>query len=341
MRVLQVLPPSAGGMKRMVELLAPGLERRAVSCETCAMSVAGNAFGNSGRTPSAGFDMIHAHGYRAACAIGRAVGSRIPWLWTAHNLFGHNVSWPQRRAMALLLKWRTTSARTAICVSNAVADSLISNGFPSDSLCTIYNGIPIPSLESLPSREEARRALGLGFEPLVIGAVGRLAREKGYDLLFPVMERMWRSYPAAVLAIAGDGPERDRLAALAARATYSNRVRFLGRVDAVTNVYRAADIIVVPSVSEGLGLVALEAMAHERPVVAARVGGLREVIAHSETGLLVDRSADAFADALLPLAAPSPAREGMARCGRVNVERRFAFDRYLDDILAVYRGICA
>jgi glycosyltransferase involved in cell wall biosynthesis len=121
----------------------------------------------------------------------------------------------------------------------------------------------------------------------VIGFVGRLAPEKGVSCLVEAMGKVVKSHPEARLAIVGDGEERPHLEALSESLGISARVFFLGSQDNLPSCIAAMDIVVLPSLSEGFGLAAVEAMSAGRPVVASAVGGLVEIIKDGATGFLV------------------------------------------------------
>jgi glycosyltransferase involved in cell wall biosynthesis len=128
-----------------------------------------------------------------------------------------------------------------------------------------------------------------------------------------------------VLLLVGGGPHRDELGRLAETHGVAGAVRFLGTGTAlVERTMAAADVLVAPSLSEGFGLVALEAMAMERPCVASRTGGLAEIIEDGASGLLVPPAdAQALAAAILRLARDPELRVRMGRRGRAIAESRF------------------
>jgi glycosyltransferase involved in cell wall biosynthesis len=193
-------------------------------------------------------DVIHAHGYRAAVAC-RWVP--LPVVATAHTL-------PRSRALVRAagpgVRW--------VAVSAAVAHAL---GMPATVLPPVCDP-PGPQ----PEPRAARAALGLPDDRLVVAGLGRFAHEKGFDVLVRAMALL----PGATLVLAGAGPEGRRLQ----RLSRGLDVRFLGWLDDVDVPIAAADVVAVPSRREGLGLVALEAAARGRPVVASRVGGLPEIV---------------------------------------------------------------
>lgn len=122
----------------------------------------------------------------------------------------------------------------------------------------------------------------------IVFHIGRLVHEKGAHTLVQAAPKILTAFPKARVLVAGRGPERDRLRNLALRLGVSERVRFLGFVSNENRdrLYQVADVAVFPSLYEPFGIVALEAMAAGAPVVAAKVGGLAEVVGDGRTGLL-------------------------------------------------------
>jgi len=122
----------------------------------------------------------------------------------------------------------------------------------------------------------------------VIGTIGRLSEEKGTQYLIKAMGLLRESNPQLKLEVVGSGPQRVQLEALAAELMLTSRVQFLGWQQSVFKYLEGWDLCILPSLEEGFGLAAAEAMASGVPVVASRVGGLEEVVLHEETGWLVE-----------------------------------------------------
>jgi glycosyltransferase involved in cell wall biosynthesis len=192
-------------------------------------------------------------------------------------------------------------------------------------------------------REEIRRELGIGNDPMVFSA-GRLVRKKGFEHLIDAASLLRKPFPAVNVVIAGEGDLHDELRRRA-EAGESGRVRFLGfqSQDRIGRLSAAADVVAVPSVRDDAGNVdglpnfALEALATATPVVATRVGGLPQVIEDGATGrLVVERDAAALAEAIRELLShPARARElGLAARGKVI--RDFGWPRVAERFEAAY-----
>ncbi|MDL1885046.1 glycosyltransferase family 4 protein, partial [Anaerolineae bacterium CFX8] len=147
-------------------------------------------------------------------------------------------------------------------------------------------------------------------------------------------------FPQAHLLIAGQGPLETELRALA--APLGERVHFLGWRDDTPRLMAALDVLLVPSLWEGFGLVILEAMAQQTPVIGSAVSAIPEIITDGETGLLAPpRSADKLADALRTLLADAPLRHHLGLLARDRLESFFDAARMADETAALYEELYA
>jgi len=179
-----------------------------------------------------------------------------------------------------------------------------------------------------------------GSEGPTILAVGRLHEVKGQDVLIAAMPRILASVPKARLVLAGDGPNRQPLAEQVGALGLGEAVAFIGEVDAaaVRAWFAAADVVVVPSRSEGTPLALLEAMASETAVVASEVGGIPDVVGSDAAVLVEPEAPEALADAVIALLRDPARRRRLADRGRARVEHwceSTAHRRYAE----VFRGL--
>jgi glycosyltransferase involved in cell wall biosynthesis len=212
-------------------------------------------------------------------------------------------------------------------------------GFPRSRLSVIYNGVHIPSVPPSPeARAAARRRLGIPGDEFVSAYVGRVSPEKGVRVLLEALARA----PAAIsLVVAGDGSDLEPMRRLAGELGIEGRVRFLGYVSPATDVFTAADVVVVPSLwNEAFGRVVVEAMACGTAVVATSVGGMQEIFEHERQGLLVPKGdAAAIAAALTTLAADAGRRQSLADAGFAHVRQTFSIERVCQQYSALYAAV--
>src|SRR5689334_24497600 len=302
------------------------------------------------------YDVIHSH-YWLSGQVGWLARDRwgVPLVHSAHTL--------ARVKNAALAEGDEPEPVVRVIGEDQVvaeADRLISNTEEeARQLVELYHADPQRTVTIPPgvdlgrfrpgSRVAARTVLGLPRDAVVLAFVGRIQPLKGPDVLLRAAAELIRRDPALrerlVVLVAG-GPSGSGLAEptalheLAAALGIRDSVRFLPPQGAgLVEVYRAADVVAVPSHNESFGLVALEAQACGTPVVAARVGGLPVAVADGRSGLLVDgHAAGSWADALAAVALDPARRAVLARAAHA---RRFSWGRTTDALLDTYAGAVA
>ena len=248
------------------------------------------------------FDLIDAHYFYpdgvAAVMLGRHFGKPVTITARGSDI---NII-PRYRLPRRMIQWAAAEAAGIITVCEALKTSLIALGAPPEKIRVLRNGVDLVKFN--PGDRKAARAR-LGFAGATLLSVGNLIPLKGHDIAIKALIDL----PGTNLAIAGDGPERANLEALAQRTGVADRVRFFGRVahEALPEMYRAADILLLLSTNEGLANVLLEAMACGTPVVATATGGTPEAITVPEAGELVsERTPEAVAAAIARLMTRRP-----------------------------------
>jgi D-inositol-3-phosphate glycosyltransferase len=274
---------------------------------------------------------------------------RVPWVQSFHTL-------ARAKARAGLPDDERRSAAEALLV--AAADRLVTGsvaeakdlmrlyGASREKICVAQPGVDLRVLR--PRDTAALRAeLGLDHHRVLLFA-GRLEPLKGAETLLGAVARLCEQprFDDVITLVIGEdsgdgaaaGGERRRLEAVAGGHGLGSRVRFLGAVEHedLADYYALADICVVPSRTETFGLVALEAQALGTPVVASAVGGLTEIVADGETGILVaDREPRSFAVAIATLLDDAALRERMGAAARLRAET-FTWGRAVDRLAAIY-----
>ncbi|MSS70112.1 MAG: glycosyltransferase family 1 protein [Candidatus Latescibacteria bacterium] len=222
-----------------------------------------------------------------------------------------------------------------IAVCEAGADLLIRHfGARRGGLTVVRNGIEVERFAPGPGvAHEAMKGLR------VVIAVGRLTPQKGLDTLIQAAPEVVRAVPDAGFLIVGDGPLRGELERMGQASGVGERIIFAGERRDVHDLMRGAQVLALPSVYEGLPLVALEAMACGLPVVASAVDGVPEAVADGETGVLVPVGDVAcLADALIGLLRDPARGEAMGRRGRARAEACFSASRMAEETQAVYEA---
>lgn len=196
----------------------------------------------------------------------------------------------------------------------------------------IYNGVEAPSIEPTPLPFDAPRLLCLG----------RLHREKGMDVAIAAFATIARRFPRARLIIAGDGSDKNDLEQQVAALGIGHAVDFIGWVapDRVPALISDATVLLMPSRADSLPLVALEAAWMARPIIAARVGGMPEVVVHEETGLLFEsENVGDLADAASFMLENPQAAIKMGQAARQRVHKVFSWEGHVDAYDALYRRL--
>lgn len=258
------------------------------------------------------FDIVHAHDWLAAYA-GKTLkhGLALPLVATVHATeYGRNNGLHNDLQRYIsTVEWSLTyEAWRVICCSRFM-EKEIHKVFqtPLDKIRIVPNGIDVPSLLStsrtkrFAADESFRRRFAAPDED-VIFFIGRLVFEKGVHVLLDALPHILRRRPGARVVIAGDGPLRAELERQAARLGMADRVIFFGFADDEERdrLLRISQVAVFPSLYEPFGIVALEAMAAQVPVVVGKVGGFAEIVHHGENGLHAPPGdATALADAIV------------------------------------------
>jgi len=270
-----------------------------------------------------GAELIHGHLTRGAFYAG--LGGRlagVPVVATAHST---NAGKHFGRADRI------------IAVSAAVAGFLVAQGYDPRRISVVHHGVADPL--RLPPHPVLRAALGLPAETVLCGIVARLVRAKGQDLAIDALA----DCPDLLhLVLIGDDSTSwgRAMRARAAAVGVADRVHFLGFRDAAPQWMRELDLVLAPSRREALSLTLAEAAAVGLPVIAARVGGIPEVVADGETGLLVPaEDAAALAAALVRLAADPGLRGRLGAQGRARYLSQFSLETMVDGTEAVYRQV--
>lgn len=277
------------------------------------------------------FDLIDAHYFFpdgvAAAKLATILGK--PFVVTARGS-DINLIAQLPRARRLIVRAAHQAARV-IAVSAALKNAMMDLGVPDDRISVLRNGVDLNLFHPI-SRSDARRDLGLSPRGATIASVGNLVPEKGHELVITASSLLPDNIEVLIV---GEGPQRPSLQRLVAQLGLHQRVKLLGALPQtrLRSLYGACDALVLASSREGWPNVLLEAMACGTPVVAAKVGGVPEIVTELAVGRLVaERTPDAFAQAIAEVLRASPNRDAI----RAFAER-YSWDATTAGQLEVFR----
>jgi sugar transferase (PEP-CTERM/EpsH1 system associated) len=266
-------------------------------------------------------DVLHTHNVTPWLYGGLAARlARVRLCHTEHsNLF------PEQKRLALAERGLAYLTKVVISDSERVRQHLVERQkLPPDKVVTVVNGIDVEAFGRAVDKAAGRRALGLPPAGLVVGTVGRLVPVKDHLTLLAAFETIAAGRQDVHLVVVGDGPERASLEARVREARLEGRVWLLGRRRDVADLMGLFDVFVLSSVSEGLPLTIIEAMAAGLPVVATDVGGNSQAVRDQVTGYLVPPSDPAaLARAIARLLDDPPLRERLAHEARHSARTTF------------------
>jgi len=276
-----------------------------------------------------GFDVVHFHTARAhaLAPLSRGRGARLVVTRRMDYV-------PAGGPYVRFLYNRSVDA--VIAISEGVRTALIRVGVRAERIRVVPSGIDARALAAPPAaRAAVRREWGLGDDEVAVVALGALEVRKGHAVLLAAAAGLASAAPRLRYVFCGEGRQAKALAGAA--AALDGAARLVGFRRDVAACLAAADIVALPSLQEGLGVAALEAMAAGRPVVASRVGGLAEAVVHEETGLLVPPGdPTALAAALARLARDPDLRARLGAAGHARVLARYTATRMAEGTLACY-----
>ncbi|MES1256071.1 MAG: glycosyltransferase [Acidobacteriota bacterium] len=283
-------------------------------------------------------DVIHCHHYSpfVYSALARLWQPRLKIVFTEHGRLSDAPPSAKRRLANAVLSRIPDRVFT---VSADLKAHVVAEGFPEARVAVLYNGIAVGPLPGADQRARVRAALGVPDGTFVIGTVARLDPVKDLETLVRATVTAGGQL-AVMLLVIGDGPERAHLERVAGELGAGARVRFLGHRDDARDVLAGCDAYANSSISEGISLTILEAMAAGLPVVATRVGGTPEILDETCGRLVPARDPAALGRAFEELASQPEARLALGRAGRQRVEARFTIERMVGEYRdAYYRAV--
>jgi len=282
--------------------------------------------------------LIQSHGYKShlyAWLI--AHWCRIPWLAFAHGWTREDL---KTRLYHYLDRVLLPRADTVLTVSPPLDRTISRWRRTSQTTELVLNAVDSVDLNAPVSAGSTPDELPR--QELLIGCIGRMSPEKGQSVLLTAFREIADRYPAPHLVLVGSGPDAEWLTGLAQESLPRGRMTILPHQTDLGALFRALDIIVIPSLSEGLPNVLLESLAYQNPVIATTVGAIPDVVAHEISALLVPPgNAVALAAALRRLIDSPELRRAIALGGHSALYPRFSPTHRADRILANYHRLAA
>ncbi|HUY91152.1 MAG TPA: glycosyltransferase [Pirellulales bacterium] len=277
----------------------------------------------------------HGHDYKS-----NLLGILLAHFWpmrlitTAHGWVEQTARTPFYYAVD---RWALRRYERVICVSEDLFQQCMEAGVPRSACRLIENAIDTEQFSRTADRDEAKRRLGFTLGRILIGAVGRLSGEKGFDRLIAAVDRLLNEGLDLELCIVGEGGERGNLERLIAKLRRQDRIRLAGFQSDTLEWYHAMDVYALSSLREGLPNVLLEAMALKVPVVATRVAGVPKLVRDGENGLLAEADdVEGLCRALRTLASEGALRLRLGEAGRATVEKSYSFAVRMEKIRSIY-----
>jgi N-acetyl-alpha-D-glucosaminyl L-malate synthase BshA len=224
-----------------------------------------------------------------------------------------------------LVKWVLSNSDAVIAVSRFLKERAHELGAEDEKVRVIYAGV------------QGSKGRGGNARGKRVVFIGSLVKQKGADILIKAFKAVEKKHMDAELVIIGDGKERRRLEKLADELKIN--AHFMGYSDDIGEVLRESTVLVVPSRTEGFGLVLLEAMRAGVPVVATNVGGITEIVANEQNGLLVEKEdANALAGAIIKVMEDEALRNRLISEGRKTAEK-YSWSRMADEVDILYKEL--
>src|SRR3954466_15620797 len=281
-------------------------------------------------------DVLHAHDPHgvamAALALSMSTQLAKPPLIAARRVDFHLKG-------NALSRWKYRQVDCFICASDAVRRMLVADGVPAARAVTVHEGIDLGHVDAAPPAD-LHADLWLPHNSPIVGNVAALVPHKGQRHLIEAAAMVIQKVPDARFVIAGEGELRLSLERQIKEHHLEKHVFLPGFRPDILSVHKAFDIFVMSSVTEGLGTSLLDAMACGKPIVATTAGGMPEVVADGDTGILVPPRDDAALAAAIVKMLKDPALRGaMGEAGMRRVREHFSAERMVQDTLDVYRRV--
>ena len=293
------------------------------------------------------FDVMHVHDWLAAFSgISFKHYLKKPMVLTVHSTEvgrAQGLHSPDSFSINGIEWWAMYEADRIIVCSQSMKNEICGHfNLPLDKVDVIPNAIDTTKYQTSVDRGSVRQRYGVGYGEKLILCVGRLVPQKGIEYFIRAIPHIAKRYPEAKFIIVGEGWSRDILEAEARSSGQGRKIQFTGFASdqEVINLMTSADVLVVPSVYEPFGIVALEGMASGVPVVASQVGGLSEVIEHDRTGVFVfPRSPESIAWGIDRILSDPDHAKWLTENAKEKLQNAYSWEAVAMKTVEVYRKV--
>ncbi len=240
---------------------------------------------------------------------------------------------------AKVRRYQLDRVEAVIAISQQIEQSLIAGGVSAKNVRTLYSGVDLSERQLTHDDQAIRQKIGVPNGAVLLGTVANLFPRKGYEVMLRALPAIVHAVPTVHYVIVGsdDHDYADRLKRLAHELKIADHVHIVGFQDPVQPFLASLDLYVHPALMEGFGIAVVEAMAMGKAVVATTTGGLPEVVAQGETGLLVPPGdVESLAVTVVSLLQDRVRREQMGFCGRARAYERFSLEAFVEQVEHLY-----
>lgn len=294
-----------------------------------------------------GIHIVHSQGARADFFARVAVrATHRPYLVSTIQMpvEGYNVSVLRKRFYLFFDRFFERYVDHFIVVSDSLKRTIAKDHqVDLNKISKVYNGIELdvykPDVLGHSSKE-IKENIGIKSGDFVLGAVGRLIWQKGFEDLICSLPQIVKMHPEVKLLIVGDGPLRKSLQELAKGLNVNDSIFFTGFRNDLKEILSSIDLLIIPSLLEGFPMITLEAMAMEKPIIATNIDGITEQITNEKDGILVPpKEPNEIAKAIMKLFLNQEGARRMASAARKKVEHQFSVKKMIAETEKVYLSI--
>ena len=289
--------------------------------------------------------IIHGQGARAefhARIAKRIAGNPLYISTIAMPVEGFDVGFIRKKAYRFADYFSEQYVDRFIVVSDALKEMLIhKRNIPDSTVVRIFNGIELDSFTPNPEFSSFREQLQISRNTFLIGAIGRMVWQKGFEYLIRAIPMVIDAYPDSKFLLVGDGPLNERLKNLVRRFKIEKHVVFTGFRNDISEILSAIDLLAVPSIIEGFPMITLEAMAMMKPIIASNIDGISEQIIDGESGILIPpKDSDALAGSIIDTLRNKGLKKTLGINARKRVETAFSIEKMLFETEKIYQLLC-